>query len=84
VPVVVVAQQGEIHALAARCSHMGGPLDEGELEDGCIRCPWHASVFRWRDGSVVQGPATAPQPRFESRVVDGRVQVRAAHRPTAV
>jgi nitrite reductase/ring-hydroxylating ferredoxin subunit/uncharacterized membrane protein len=84
VPVVVVGQQGEIHALAARCSHMGGPLDEGELEDGCIRCPWHASVFRWRDGSVVQGPATAPQPRFESRVVDGRVQVRAAHRPTAV
>ena len=82
VPVVVVAGDDRIHALAARCSHMGGPLDQGEVDDGCIQCPWHGSVFRLDDGSVQRGPAAAPQPRFEARVVEGRVQVRAAHRPT--
>lgn len=81
VPVVVVAGDGGIRALSARCSHMGGPLDQGDVENGCIRCPWHGSVFRLYDGSVERGPATAPQPTFETRVVDGRVQVRAAHRP---
>jgi nitrite reductase/ring-hydroxylating ferredoxin subunit len=29
------------------------------------------------DGSVVRGPATAPQPAFEVRVVGDRVQIRA-------
>lgn len=78
VDVVVVDHDGRIDALADRCTHMGGPLHEGELDDGCIRCPWHASTFRLADGAVVRAPATAPQPRFETRVVDGRVQVRAA------
>jgi nitrite reductase/ring-hydroxylating ferredoxin subunit/uncharacterized membrane protein len=54
-------------ALYARCSHEGGPLEEGDLVDGCIRCPWHASRFRMDDGSVVSGPATAPQPVYELR-----------------
>ncbi len=83
VPVVLVVRQGTIHALDARCSHMGGPLDEGEIDETCIRCPWHGSTFRLADGSVVRAPATAPQPLFETRIRDGRVEVRAAHRPTA-
>lgn len=83
VPVVLVKRGGTVHALAATCSHMGGPLGEGESENGCIRCPWHASTFRLEDGSVVRGPATAPQPRFEARVEAGRISVRAAHRPAA-
>ena len=80
VGVVLVSDDG-LHALADRCSHMGGPLHEGELVDGCIRCPWHGSTFRLADGSVARGPAAAPQPRFETRLAAGRVQVRAAHRP---
>ena len=83
VPVVIVRRDGMVHALAATCSHMGGPLAEGDLEGDCIRCPWHGSVFALQDGSVVRGPATAPQPPFEARIQDGRVLVRAAHRPNA-
>lgn len=83
VPVVLVRQGDVIQALAATCSHMGGPLGDGDVEDDCIRCPWHASMFRLDDGSVVRGPATAPQPPFETRVEAGRVSVRAGHRPTA-
>lgn len=73
----IAAVQGRQHALAATCSHLGGPLDEGELVDGCVRCPWHGSAFRLTDGRVARGPATAPQPAYEVRCDDtGRLQAR--------
>lgn len=77
VPVVVVRESGgDVHVLAERCSHMAGPLSQGEISDGCVRCPWHGSVFRLSDGLNVGGPATAPQPVFETRYADGRVEAR--------
>ncbi|MER6630750.1 Rieske (2Fe-2S) protein [Streptomyces sp. NPDC000987] len=77
VPVMVVREiGGEIHALADRCSHLAGPLSEGTIADGCVQCPWHGSVFRLADGWNVRGPATAPQPAFDTRVTDGRVEIR--------
>ncbi|GAA1005062.1 MULTISPECIES: Rieske 2Fe-2S domain-containing protein [Streptomyces] len=77
VPVLVVRESGgTLHALADRCSHLAGPLSEGTVADGCVRCPWHGSVFRLSDGWNVRGPATAPQPAFDTRIVDGHVEVR--------
>lgn len=79
VPVLLVRQNGELFAIAHTCSHMGGPLSEGELlEDSNVRCPWHGSVFSLKDGSVVDGPATAPQPKFDVRVNNGQIEVRLA------
>ena len=75
VPVVIVRAGERIHALADRCSHLSGPLSEGDLDDGCLTCPWHGSKFRLADGAVVRGPATAPQPVFDTRVRSGVVQV---------
>ena len=75
-PVLLVRQRGTIHAIHNRCSHRGGPLDEGELSDGCVTCPWHGSRFRLSDGAVEQGPATGPQPAFDVREQDGRIEVR--------
>ncbi|MFF3737934.1 Rieske 2Fe-2S domain-containing protein [Streptomyces sp. NPDC002566] len=77
VPILVVRETGgEIHALAERCSHLAGPLSEGTVADGCVQCPWHGSVFRLSDGWNVRGPATAPQPAFDTRITDGHVEVR--------
>jgi nitrite reductase/ring-hydroxylating ferredoxin subunit len=77
VPVLVYrASGGTIHALAERCSHLAGPLSEGTVTDGCVQCPWHGSVFRLSDGWNVRGPATAPQPAFDTRIIDGHVEVR--------
>ncbi|WP_435056608.1 Rieske 2Fe-2S domain-containing protein [Streptomyces noursei] len=78
VPVVVVRQRGgRIHVLADRCSHLSGPLSDGEVADGCVVCPWHGSTFRLSDGTNVRGPATAPQPSFRVDVqADGTVRVR--------
>jgi nitrite reductase/ring-hydroxylating ferredoxin subunit len=73
---VVRAADGSYRALADQCSHDGGPLSEGEVEDGCLRCPWHGSAFRLDDGWNAAGPATAPQPVFDTRVRDGQLHVR--------
>jgi nitrite reductase/ring-hydroxylating ferredoxin subunit len=75
VPVVAVRLSGAVHVLSDRCSHMSGPLSDGELADGCLTCPWHGSAFRVADGSVARGPATAPQPAFAVREADGTIEV---------
>lgn len=77
VPVVVVLLDDQVHVMAHACSHLGGPLSEGEVVDDCIVCPWHGSAFRLDDGSVRHGPATSPQPTFQARRSDdGGVQAR--------
>lgn len=79
-PVVVVRHDEQVSVLADRCPHASAPMHDGELgeEDGraALTCPWHGSVFRVDDGSVVHGPATAPLPRFECRTVDGVLEAR--------
>jgi nitrite reductase/ring-hydroxylating ferredoxin subunit/uncharacterized membrane protein len=77
VPLVLTRLAGDkIVAYADRCTHRGGPLHEHELVDGCLTCPWHGSAFSVEDGSIVHGPATRPQPAFEVRVHNERVEVR--------
>lgn len=76
IPILLARDQGTIVALADRCTHRGAPLHEGTIADGCVTCPWHGSQFNLADGSVQHGPASRPQPRFDVRVSDGRVQVR--------
>ena len=75
-PLVVFRVNGEVRVLSDVCPHLSGPLHEGELRDGCLVCPWHGSSFRVTDGSVHSGPATAPVPAFEVRIMDEAVQVR--------
>ena len=74
--ILLVRRAGRVHALGEVCSHLGGPLAEGTLEDTSVRCPWHGSRFSLEDGSVLDGPATHPQPCLEARVRDGRIEVR--------
>ena len=74
VPVVVIRDGGQAHVLADRCSHLSGPLSDGDYRDGCLTCPWHGSTFRVSDGSVARGPATAPQPVFRTRITGEALQ----------
>jgi nitrite reductase/ring-hydroxylating ferredoxin subunit/uncharacterized membrane protein len=75
--VFLIKQGGQVSAIANRCVHMGGPLNEGEIADGAVVCPWHGSTYRITDGCVLRGPAALPQPVFDTRVTDGIVEVRA-------
>jgi nitrite reductase/ring-hydroxylating ferredoxin subunit/uncharacterized membrane protein len=74
--VVTRSTSGSICAIAASCSHLGGPLEDGEREGDVVTCPWHGSRFGLCDGRVLDGPATFPQPVYESRVVGGRIELR--------
>ena len=83
-PLLAVRRGERVDVLSNTCSHLSGPLDEGELLGGerggdasepCVSCPWHASVFSLETGDVLRGPATSPQPRFETRIIDGQVEV---------
>ncbi|MCW2525547.1 MAG: hypothetical protein JWM76_407 [Pseudonocardiales bacterium] len=84
VPLLLTRLDGQVHALADRCTHRGGPLHEGPIEDGCITCPWHDSVFSLADGSVVRGPATRPQPTLLVRRVGAQLQVKREDEPRSL
>lgn len=42
--------EGVYSALENRCPHQGGPLGEGSIEKGWLRCPWHGWDFHPRTG----------------------------------
>jgi nitrite reductase/ring-hydroxylating ferredoxin subunit len=77
VPVLLYRTAGTVYALDSTCTHMGGPLEEGTISDGCVICPWHGSTFRFADGTIVRGPASTPEPSYQTRIHDGRIEVRA-------
>jgi nitrite reductase/ring-hydroxylating ferredoxin subunit/uncharacterized membrane protein len=73
---LVLVRRGDVvHALRETCSHAGGPLSEGHLDGDRITCPWHASVFRVSDGTVVHGPAGTRLTTYAARISDGQVEV---------
>ena len=72
------SQSGELCAIANTCSHLGGPLGEGERDGDVIVCPWHGSRFDLCSGRVLEGPAVFPQPRYEVRTNEGKVELRGA------
>jgi thiamine pyrophosphate-dependent acetolactate synthase large subunit-like protein/nitrite reductase/ring-hydroxylating ferredoxin subunit len=60
--------QGQFAALDNRCPHQGGPLGEGSIENGWLRCPWHGWDFH---------PLTGRSPgSFEDGVHRFEVEVR--------
>jgi nitrite reductase/ring-hydroxylating ferredoxin subunit/uncharacterized membrane protein len=76
VPVLLArSQAGELCALANTCTHLGGPLAYGSREGDTVTCPWHGSRFDIRSGEVVEGPAVFPQPRLETRVREGKIEI---------
>ena len=51
--------EGKICALDNKCPHQGGPLGEGSIENGLLRCPWHGWDFH---------PCTGLAPGFDDGV----------------
>jgi NADPH-dependent 2,4-dienoyl-CoA reductase/sulfur reductase-like enzyme/nitrite reductase/ring-hydroxylating ferredoxin subunit len=81
-PALLANDRGRYCALSATCTHMGGPLNEGILVDGEVRCPWHHARFSLATGAAVGAPALAPLTRFDATVRDGRVFVTPASQST--
>lgn len=73
--IAIANRDGEILALDGRCSHAGGPLGDGRLDDGCVRCPWHEGRFDAATGAVVEAPPRRPVRTYPTQVRDGVVWV---------
>jgi glycine/D-amino acid oxidase-like deaminating enzyme/nitrite reductase/ring-hydroxylating ferredoxin subunit len=63
-------------AMDNACSHAGGSLCQGTIEGETIECPLHASRFNIKTGSVESPPAASPQTTYETRIRDGRVEIK--------
>jgi len=70
------SRDGLVCAIANTCTHVGGPLDEGQRDGDVVACPWHGSRFDLCSGEVLRGPAREPQRRFEARLREGKIEVR--------
>lgn len=60
---------GKYYALDNHCPHQGGPLGEGLIENGYVRCPWHGYEYAPQDGSPPGG--------YDDRVETYPLEVRA-------
>lgn len=43
---------GKIHVLGGICTHEGGPLCEGSIDNGELICPWHSGAFNIETGKA--------------------------------
>ena len=60
--------RGTIYAFDDDCTHISGPLDQGELEGFVLTCPWHLARFDIRTGQVLRGPARSDLPVYRVRI----------------
>jgi nitrite reductase/ring-hydroxylating ferredoxin subunit len=66
---------GTFHAIDNNCTHVGGPLCEGELSGTEVICPWHGAAFDVTTGQVLGPPAGAPVSRYNVRVEGSDIEV---------
>jgi 3-phenylpropionate/trans-cinnamate dioxygenase ferredoxin subunit len=74
--IVLLHVGGEFFAVDDVCTHDGGPLSEGEIDDHSIACPRHGAKFDLRTGAALTMPATQPTRTHEVKVENGEVFVR--------
>ena len=67
--------EGKFSALDNRCPHQGGPLGEGSIENGMLRCPWHGWDFNPCTGLSPGGHEDTGVDTFEVKEEDGAVYV---------
>lgn len=74
--IVVFNLGGDYFAIEDVCTHDGGQLTGGQVEDGEIVCPRHGARFCIRTGAALTAPAYEATATFPVRVEDGTIEVR--------
>ncbi|UOY07564.1 thiamine pyrophosphate-binding protein [Muricauda sp. SCSIO 64092] len=66
--------EGKFSALDNNCPHQGGPLGEGSIENGMLRCPWHGWDFHPCTGKPPGGYDDGV-PTYQVKEEDGAIFV---------
>ena len=67
ITVCMTRHEGQLAALDNKCPHQGGPLGEGSIENGLLRCPWHGWDYH---------PTTGKAPGFDDGVATYPIEER--------
>src|SRR5258708_25366344 len=75
---------GSFHAIDNTCTHVDGPLCEGEIPRREVTCPWHGAMFDVTTGQVLGPPAPSSVTPYNDRYppTDIEIQVRPLYAPT--
>ena len=69
--VLLVRQGSDVFAIGPECTHYHGPLADGVVADGTVRCPWHHACFDLRTGEALHAPALSPIACWKNRFRSG-------------
>ena len=75
-PVLLARLGADVFAVGAHCTHYHGPLADGLIVDGAVRCPWHHACFDLRTGEALRAPALRPVDSWSVEQRDGKIFVR--------
>ncbi len=70
--VAVFNVEGHFYATQDACTHVGGPLSEGDLDGKTVTCFLHGSQFDVSNGAVLAGPARDPLRTYQV-VIEGEI-----------
>ena len=74
-PVCLANANGDICAFTDSCTHIGGPLSEGELDGDIITCPLHGAQFNVHTGKLVRGPARQDIETYTVKIVGNDILI---------
>ena len=74
-PVCLAKVDGVIYAFTDNCTHISGPLCDGDLDGEVLTCPWHGAQFDVRTGKVLRGPARQDIMTYPVKVDGGSILV---------
>lgn len=74
--VVVVLLDDKVYCIDDVCTHDGGTLGDGVVDEHCLVCPRHGAKFDVRTGAAITMPATEATLSHEVKVVDSMVYVK--------
>jgi nitrite reductase/ring-hydroxylating ferredoxin subunit len=66
---------GAFHAIDNNCSHVGGPLCEGEITGCEVTCPWHGATFDVTTGQALGPPAFEAQRCYNVKVEGSEIHL---------
>ena len=67
--VCLANSDGEVYAIADRCTHRDFPMSNGTVHGGAtIECAWHGARFDMRTGRAIRLPAIKPIKTYAVRI----------------